>query len=357
MGQDLGARGPLIAQMTMAMASLGLMSGCIVSGWILERSGTRTTLLVSLVVFGCMGAMGLIVRDPALLLASRFVLGFASACMGTTCLWGIAAEYAGDHRAKVLGISAAASNAFALGTTILGGYIAQGGWALDFWQYPVFGAVGLVIAYAGVRQVRPEPTDATATSADRGPLKRLLPFYVLVTVMFIAMFMSSIQFAFIMQQDGIANSGRRSLYLAIVTVTAACLSFRYGALQRHLGIAGSFAFGAGCMALGMLIAGWANHPAYLIAAALFMGLYIGVLGPWIYQVVSEQTDPSSRGRAIGLLGAFGYLGGSLNPIALAPLADVIGLRKVYLCAAALMLTLCIGGLSRALRQRIPVTAP
>lgn len=355
MAVDLGPRGAFIAQMTMATASLGLMIGCIVSGWILQKAGTRYTLLASLIIFAIMGSGGLFLRDATLLLTSRFILGFASACATTTCLWGISAEYSGDNRAKVLGISAAVSNGFALATTVLGGFIAQHGWPLAFVQYSVFGLVGGCIAFVGLRQVRPRG-DAVAASGDSSFLKRLLPFYLLVAVMFIVMFMSSTQFAFVMQEDGISDPGRRSLFMAVVTVSAASLSFGYGALQRRLGVPGAFAFGAACMAAALLIVGSAIHPAYFALAALLMGLYVGVLGPWIYQVVSEQTNAVSRSHAIGLLGAFAYFGGSLNPIVLSPLGNALGLRKVYYLAAALMVVLCLGGLSRALRNRSVIKA-
>jgi MFS family permease len=308
-------------------------------------------LLVSLITFAVMGSGGLFLRNAGALLTSRFILGFASACASTTCLWGIAAEYIGDNRAKALGVSAAVSNGFALATTILGGFIAQHGWALAFLQYPVFGLIGGIVVFAGVRQVRPQHVGAAEATGDSRFLVRLMPFYVLVAVMFIVMFMSATQFAFIMQEDGIDDPGRRSLYMAVVTVAAASLSFGYGALQRRLGLAGTFAFGAGCMAAALIIVGWATQPPYLALAALLMGLYVGVLGPWIYQVVSEQTDASSRSHAIGLLGAFAYLGGSLNPIVLSPLGDAFGLRKVYYLAALLMAALCLGGLSRAMRGR------
>ena len=73
----------------------------------------------------------MVLRDPAVLLASRFVLGFASACAATTCVWGIAAEYEGTRRARALGISAAVANCAALGSTLLGGLLAErGGWPL-----------------------------------------------------------------------------------------------------------------------------------------------------------------------------------------------------------------------------------
>ena len=50
MAHDLGEHGEVIAQMTMALAALGLLIGSLASGWILEKGGTRVTLLASLAV-------------------------------------------------------------------------------------------------------------------------------------------------------------------------------------------------------------------------------------------------------------------------------------------------------------------
>jgi MFS family permease len=349
MARDLGDRGPFIAQMTMALASLGLMCGSIVSGWILEKSGTRVTLLASMLIFALAGAAGLVLRDPWLLLASRFILGFASACMTTTCLWGIAAEYAGDRRARTLGISAAVSNVTSLTSTVLGGYLAQhGGWRLTFVQYAVFGLIACVLAFASVRQVRPERERAGA--AIQPYLMRLLPFYLLTVLLFAVMFMASTQFAFILDEGGIRNPSTRSLFMGATTVIGALTSFCYGPLQQRLSVLGTFTFGLVCMALAGAAISRGIGPVYLVLGAALMGIYTGVLGPYIYHVVSEHTDAYSRSRAIGLLSAFGYLGGFLNPVVFAPMSDAIGLHKVFLIVACVMAMLSLGTATRLIRR-------
>jgi MFS family permease len=122
-----------------------------------REAGTRSTLLASLLVFAiALARAALFLSEPFSLLASRFVVGFASACAATTCVWGIASEYEGTMRARALGISAAVANFAALGSTLLGGLLAErGGWQLAFAQFPVFGLIGLALAYASIRQARP----------------------------------------------------------------------------------------------------------------------------------------------------------------------------------------------------------
>src|ERR1700730_2586490 len=190
MAKDLGSRGEFIAQMTMAFAALGLMLGALASGWILEKAGTRVTLLTSMLTYGLTGVSGLVLRDPLLLLTARFALGFAASCMVTTCVWGIAAEYEGNRRARALGVVLALSSVAGLIGTVLGGYLAErGGWSLASLQYPVFSAVGFLMVFASIRQVRPERERSGGTSQLR--LRRLLPFYLLVVLLFAILFMGA----------------------------------------------------------------------------------------------------------------------------------------------------------------------
>jgi MFS family permease len=348
MAQDLGPRGPYIAQMTMALASLGLMFGSIISGWVLEKGGARVTLIGSVALFGVAGAGGIFLQNPWLLLASRFIVGFASACLATMCMWGISAEYEGNQRARTFGISAAISNCTSLICVILGGYLAQlGGWRLTFIQYPAFGAVAVVLGFISVRQARPQLQQAG--EAKEPYLKQLLPFYLLAVLLFAVMFMASTQFAFMLEDDGINNPSTRSLFMGTVTVLGALISFCYGPVQQRLGVLGTFTVATLCQAVALACIGRGVGPAFAILGAVLMGVYTGLLGPFIVHVVTERTSAVTRSRAIGLVAAFGFLGGFLNPVIFAPMSAAIGLRNVFLVMSAVMTVLCLAAAARWLR--------
>jgi ACDE family multidrug resistance protein len=342
MAQELGTRGVFFAQMTMALAALGLMFGALASGWVLEKLGTRVTLLTSLLIYGLIGAGGLVLSSPPLLLATRFVAGFAVACMVTVCVWGIAAAFDGDERAKALGLSSSLANVSALTGTILGGYLAKvGGWHLPFAQYLVFGLAAFALAFVGIGQVRPEPDPVTRASQPY--FKRLLPFYLLAALLFAVLFMASTQYAFLLQQNGVVDPATRSFILATVTVTGALMAFIYGPLQKLLSAQGTFLLGLACMVLALAATGWGltAHPAFAVGCAVLMGVYAGLVLPYLYHSVTEKTDNLARSRAIGLLTAFGFLGGFLNPPVFLALANEIGLQNVFTVVSIGMLILAI----------------
>ena len=202
-------------------------------------------------------------------------------------------------------------------------------------------------------QVRPERERA---GADPSVLRTLWPFYALVVVLFAVMFMASTQYAFALNDAGIDNTARRSLFMGTVTVVAALVSFGYGAVQQRLTVLGTFTIGLVCMAAALATIGSSAEPGALATGAALMGIYVGVLGPYVYHVVTEQSAPASRGRAIGMLSACGFLGGFLNPVVFATLAAAFGLRSVFLMVAVLMAVMALVSSMRILRQRAAAAA-
>jgi MFS family permease len=349
MAHDLGERGEFLAQMTIALAALGLLIGSLASGAILERAGTRTTLLGSIAVFGVAGGSGLIVRDPALLLGTRFAVGFASACMVTACLWAIAAEYSGDRRARALGVSSAMGSLTALLGTLAGGFLAHhGGWRLAFLQYPSFALVTFAMVCVSLKQVMP----ARARGDTQGErfFVRLLPFFLLATLLFLVIFMGSTQFAFLLQEDGIKDPGIRGPVMSMVTVVATLTSFCYGWIQQRLGVRGTFLCGLACASAALASIGFGSSVASAVLGASVLGVFVGLATPYVYHTVTERTGASTRGRAVGVLNAFNFLGGFLNPVILAPVGRAIGVHGTFLAMAALLALWTGGSLVGLLRD-------
>lgn len=350
MALDFGDKGEFTAQMTMALLALGLMIGSLVSGWILELLGTRATLLIALIIYTLCGLGGVLLSDPTALLASRFAAGVAVACLVTTCIWGIAAEYDGDRRAKVLGLSSSLSNVSALAGTVLGGYLAHTvGWRFAFAQYVVFGLCALPLAFAGIRQIKPQRTAGSQSGASQ--FTKLLPLYLLAALLFCVLFMASTQFAFVLRDNGVANSVIRSLILGTVTVVGALMAFVYGPLQQRLGVLGTFLFGIVCMAVALAINGLGlsvDTPFAVVAAAL-MGVYAGLVIPYLYHTVTERTDEHVRSRAIGAVTAFGFFGGFLNPPVFIAMSNEFGLRTTFLIVACVMAVVAAGTAIKIMR--------
>jgi MFS family permease len=355
MALDLGDRGDFNAQMIMASAAMGLLAGTFASGWILQRVGARITLIAAALVYGLSGAGGLAFHDPVLLLSTRLVVGFACACLVNTCVSGMSEEYQGTDRASALGVSSALANLTGVGSIVVGGYLAEvGGWRLAFLQYPIFGLIGALLAFSSVNQARARQVETdprTDLEAEHMHIRQFVPFYLLIVFLSAVLSMGSTQFAFLLQEDGIQSSSSRSLIMSARTVASAIVGFCYGSLQKQVGAPGTFILGLSSMAAALAVLGWERSAAYAILGALLMGIYTGALGPCSYQFVIEHANPGSRNRAISLSTASAFLGSFLNPVVLATISHVVGLRNVFLVMSASMAAIAVGAATKLARHR------
>jgi MFS family permease len=343
-----GSQGMLIAELTLMISALGMMVGALASGWIVDRLGAPPVLLGSLLIYGLLGSGGLYLHSPALLLASRFGVGFVCACMVTTCISLIATDYSGQARARVLGISGAMASLISLVAMLVGGTLARyGGWRLAFVQYPVFASAGLLIVLGAPRLETPVRTATTWRGSSF--MRRLWPLYAVTVILAGVMFMGSAQFPFMLEQDGVRDPSMRSVIMSTVTLTAVLVSLLYGALQRYVGQLGALACGALSMSLALLLVDLTSTPQLAAVAAALMGVFVGIVIPFLHHYVTEHSPIHDRSRAIGVLNAFNFLGGFLNPLAFAPLARYWGLRTVFLLVSVVMLIIAGGTLVVRLR--------
>jgi MFS family permease len=354
-----GSYGAMTAQLTLVISALGMMIGALASGWIVERTRPRTLQLIALASYGVLGAGGLFLRQASLLLVSRFAVGFVCACLVTTSISLIASHYEGHARARVLGVSGAMASGISLVAMLVGGALAKyGGWRLAFVQYPIFALVGFSIVAAAppLTTGAQVPMGARIRFAGQSFLRRLWPLYAITVVLAGVMFMGSTQFSFMLEQDGVRDPVTRSLIMSAVTLIAVLIGLLYGSIQRRLGQLPTLVFGLMSMSFALALVGQSSSPQLAAIAAAFMGVFIGITIPFLHHYVTEHSSAQERSRAVGVLNAFNFLGGFLNPLVFVPLAAVWGLRNVFLMAAAGMLIIG-GGVLAVIRSRAGERVP
>jgi MFS family permease len=95
------------------------------------------------------------------------------------------------------------------------------------------------------------------------------------------------------------------------------------------------------MGVGYMIIGWVDSYEQVLIGLAITGLGLGLLMPnltvWVSAVVSDVL----RGRALGGLTTFFFLGQFLSPIVSQPLSQQIGLGSTYSVAGGLLLLLAL----------------
>src|SRR5476649_1737901 len=134
-----GLDGTLDAQNVMTIAALAMAFGAPLIGWVAGHFGKRPTLFASMLVFGLAGLAGTFLSDFYALLASRLLVGIASACYITIAVSLIGDYYVGTGvRDRLLGWFAIVGGGGSLAVLYVAGLLAKaGGWHAPFALYGV----------------------------------------------------------------------------------------------------------------------------------------------------------------------------------------------------------------------------
>ncbi|HLG87299.1 MAG TPA: MFS transporter [Alphaproteobacteria bacterium] len=336
-----------IAQMVMTMPAVGVLLGGLIGGPVVERLGVRTTLLAALGLYAAAGSSGLFLDGLWPLLASRFLMGVAVTSLSTSVMLLVGAWFEGPARARLLGLQQTCGGIASVAALLVSGALANwAGWRAPF---AIYLAALAVLAVAAVvipsNAVRPAER---SRAADIKPLLALWPIYALQLPLFLAYFMTSVQFAFLLQADGVSNNLTRAIVIAVGVLAGAGSGAVYARVFGRLGERRTPLAMMGLMALGFLIIGTAGRlPAIAFGCAL-AGAGGGMISPFISGRLLASASDDIRPRALGLMFTTIYAADFLNPVLVKPVRRELGIHAAYLVVAGL---LAIGALALWRRAR------
>lgn len=125
----------MLVRLFLTMPALFVAIGSPIAGFIVDRFGRKPYLLISAVLIGVGGCVGLLTESFTVLLISRAVVGFAIAGTATSLGALVSDYFDGEERANLFGLQAAFIGIG--GTTFLtfGGMLADISWNAPFWLY------------------------------------------------------------------------------------------------------------------------------------------------------------------------------------------------------------------------------
>lgn len=343
-----GTEGAFAAQMILTMPAIGVILGGIIGGLTVERWGPKPVLVASALAYGILGVSGFALENLWLLLASRFLLGFCVAQIGTAIGTIVGAWFEGVARAKVLGYQSAVAGVFAVSGLLLSGVFAEaGGWRAPFLLYGIAFVV-LVLVLAGLPRGVAK-TEPLATRHSLRPLLSIWPVYALAMFLFVNYFMTSIQLSFLLGEDGYDSPLTRSYVIASGVLAGGLFGGSYGWFYARLGEKGVQIFLMTMMAAGLALIGISDGIGMLFAGAILSGGGGGMIPPHIGGILLDRVPAQIRARAIGLEFTVLYVADFLNPLIVTPLRAVIGLHNVFIGASIVLIA--VAAVMLALRGR------
>jgi MFS family permease len=315
------------------------------AGLIIDQFGRKKLLIYSLILYGISGFSGFFLDNLVSLLLSRAVLGLAVAgnMTATTTLAGD--YFKGQERQAFLGYQ---GSFMALGGVI---FILTGGFLADFnWRYPFIIYTASFLILPGALWMIFEPAVRRSEKVLDSELdfsKKWVFFnYGIAMVSMMIFYMVPVYIPFLLKQfEGISNF-QVGLSISASTFSGAVSSFLYRRIKRYLNFFQVYGLVFGLMGAGYLVIASSDIYGGVIAGLILNGLGFGMLMPNNNLVLLNLAPEDFRGRILGGVTTFTFIGQFLSPVFFEVLRNYVagipaGFRSVSWILFALFLLMMI----------------
>ncbi len=308
-----------------------------VFGWIADRRGIKTTMLVGIAFFS-LASLSYLFVTPRLLILVRFLQGLGAAALSITSA-ALVAEYFAEERGKAFGIYNSLKGAgYVLGPIIGGVIVWKSSFAAIFLASSAAGALAFLLSLL----LPPTASKSPLKDDDDFSLKvfgaafrerNLLRWYVVIVV---NMFMVGILFGFLpvyvnslgydQLKNGFIVAASTTSYL-LIQPAAGVLADRFGPTQVTLA-------GLGVSAIAITLVPF-SAGALLLSAAILGGAGVGTVWTNTDAAVSNLAKEGRIAATLGVAGSFKELGDMLGPLAIGFVSQLFGLKVGFVVCGAL----------------------
>ena len=297
-----------------------------ISGWFIDKYGRIKLLVAMLILYALAGSSGLFLNSLFEIIIGRALLGVAVGGIMTTAVALIGDYYEGEERQKFLGVQA---GIMALSGTV---FISLGGTLADIgWRYPFAIYLLALIAAPMVLVFLKEPKkSAVVNDQNKAEIPKLAwTIYVISFLGMVVFYLMPVQIPFLMQE--ISNMGNMETGLAISTVmlVGGIMSFQHPKLKKRLthyqiyGVLFLF-MGLGYYLISTATSYWTTFPGLLIS-----GLGAGLLLPNSNLCLVTLASSENRGKVLGMLTTFIFMGQFASPLFFQPLVDATSIQSGF----------------------------
>ncbi|HSU51637.1 MAG TPA: MFS transporter [Segetibacter sp.] len=346
---------PALPQMTKAFSNVGNANFLVklvltlpaltiavcspIAGRLIDRHGRLKILWASLVLYAVAGSSGYFLDNLYYILLSRAVLGVSVGMSMTIVITLIADYFEGVERQKFVGLQIAFMSIGGILFIGLGGILADIGWRYPFLIY-LFSLLVLPLAILFLK----EPAIVQKTNQSNSYAKSPTIIWMLffnTMLMWILFFLIPVQIPFHLKAIGVEKNSLIGGAIAMSTAFSAVSSFSYSKIKGRLSFLSVFSMGYFLMAAGFVCISLSNTYLFVVVAMILSGLGMGMMIPntnmWVMKIAPAQI----RGKEIGKLTTFWFLGQFLSPILVFPVLKILSISSTFLLAAASLLLMSV----------------
>lgn len=359
-------KSPLLPLFAVALGAAEILTGLIVAistftgvllkplfGMLSDRSGRRTWLLISLVIFLVTPLLYQFISTPEALLALRLFHGFATAIFGPVSL-AYVAEIANETRATRLAIFGMARALASFGAPLCAGL------ALTYFKpEKVFVLISLMSLAAAVPLIMLHEREDLAAKQKQNFMSHAMAAIKLslqTTGIWLAGFLEFLVFLvtyavraflplFIMSQDG-GTVLQAGIFFSIQEGVHIIFRPIGGQLADKSDYRIALFLGLVMLACGLVILPLVPGLMILVAA-IFLGLAQAMVLPGSLALLAAETQAGHQGAGMGFYGALRNTGKVGGPIITGALLTVFTFSSVFYCYAVLLSFVAITVLMRS----------
>ena len=295
------------------------------SGWIIDKFGRIKLLVAMLLLYAIAGTSGLYLNTLGGIIVGRAFLGIAVGGIMTTAVALIGDYFEGNERQKFLGTQA---GIMALSGTI---FISSGGFLADIsWRYPflIYGLAALAIPMVLIYLKEP---DSSGRKLEKDEVKEKIPklAWTIYLISFLGMavfYMMPVQIPFLIQEIDSVGNMATGIALSASMLFAASMSFSYQKFKNRLTHYQIYGISFLIMGLGYMAVSFATSYAWVYPGLLLAGLGSGLIMPNSNLCLVTLASPKVRGRVLGLLTTFIFLGQFASPLMFQPIINLSSIR-------------------------------
>jgi MFS family permease len=329
-------------RLILTLPALFIAFGSPIAGQLVDRIGRKPLLLGSTILYGFAGGSGFVLNSIFAILFGRALLGLAVAGVMVSATTLIADYYQDSARANFMGLQAAYMGFGGVLFLSVGGFIADLNWRFPFLLYLFSWLLVPGILFGIYEPLRPKTNDGNANTIElrtKLPIKLLALICASAMLQQIVFYLIPVQLPFYLKQLSGAEATQTGLAIAFSILFSAFASMNYGRFKQRFSFIKILAISFGLIGLGYFGIGLVRSYWLILLVLIPTGIGLGLMMPNLNVWTVNEVPETLRGRALGGLTTFMFLGQFLSPIISQPVSQTFGLTATYGFAGVFLIVL------------------